>query len=333
MAYDIQTLLNKAIAQPDMFYQNFIANEAVTDYQVVSIDEMPFSSVYSFVFLNSEKGKEFSDIFLRNYSEEIISERNKINGDVSPQELARLTTLCPILNSLLFKDEWNAILNCNSIEDFKQYLSDNFGCCEEFDLYAKYQISQKENSFFEDFNTVLTKYYNSVLFDIKELKRKCDVINGIHVMWNDNISGNQKDAITSILEEFVKKGSDFILNKPITKKQFYVITNNFKLDTLNRICDDLEKPAIVSYYDAERFIESLQRLASIKSFLLSPSMIKSSLPVMSKCKTEFVDLLEWCKSEGGVEYAFAISLDVSRVNKHAEVKISKKAFATFRITI
>lgn len=333
MTYDIRTLLNKAMKQPDMFYQNYIANGAVTNYQMVSIDDMPFCSVYSFVFLNSEKDEAISEIFVRNYSEEIISERDKINDDVSPQDLARLTSLCPKLNGLLFKDEWDAIKKCNSIEDFKNYLSENSGCCEEFDLYAKYQISQKENSFFEEFNTVLTKYYNSILFDIDELKNKCHVINGIHIMWNDKISGDQKDVITSILEEFENVGSDFIINKAITKQQFYVITNNYSLSTLRRICDCLEEPAIVSYYDAEKFVDSLQRLASVKTFLLSPCMIKASLPIMPKSKTEFVDLLEWCKNEGGEEYAFAINLDTSRVNKHAEVRISKKAFATFRITI
>lgn len=333
MAYDIHTLLNKAIKQPDMFYQNFIANEAVTDYQVVPIDEMPFCSVYSFVFLNSDKGTELSDAFLKNYAEDIFSERDKIHDDVPLAEFARLTSLCPKLNRFLFKDEWNVIKKCNSIEDFKRYLSENAGRCEEFDLYAKYQISLIENCFFEDFNTVLTKYNNSILFNIDELKKKCHVVNGINIMWNDIISDEQKDVITSILEDLEIIGSDFVMKKPITKKQFYIITNNYSLNTLNRICDNLEEPATVSYYDSEKFIESLRRLVSITPDILSSAMLRKSLPIKSTSKRDFVDLLEWCKSESREEYASAIIFDSSRGKTPMELRISKNAFAIFRITI
>lgn len=333
MAYDIHTLLNKAIKQPDMFYQNFIANEAVTDYQVVPIDEMPFCSVYSFVFLNSDKGTELSDVFLKNYAEDIFSERDKIHDDLPLAEFARLISLCPILNRFLFKDEWNVIRECNSIEDFKSYLSENAGRCEEFDLYAKYQISQKENTFFEDYNTVLTKYYNSILFDIDALKKKCPVINGIQIMWNDLISDDQKDAITSILEGFEKVGSEFVLNKPITNKQFLIIANNFGLNTINRLYDKLEEPVTVSYYDTAKFIESLQKLASITPYLLSPDIIKKNPLIKPNSKKTFAALLEWCNSEDEEECASAIILDSSRGYNQAEVRISKNAFATFRITI
>lgn len=334
MTSDIHTLLNKAIKQPpDMFYQNFIANGALTDYQVVDIDEMPFCSVYSFVALNSDKGTEFSDFYLRNYADEIISERFKIHHDVSPKEIARLTALCPELNRLLFKDEWNAITDCNSTEDFEKYLSVNAGQCEELDLYARYQISLKENSFFEDFNTVLTKYGNSLLFNIDELKKKCHVINGINIMWNDVISDEQKDVITSILERLKIAGSNFVLNKPITNKQFHIIVNNYSLNMLNRLCDDLDEPATVSYYDAEKFVKTLQRLTSITPYLLSPDIIIKSPFLKPNSKKQFEDLLEWCNGEDVEDCTSAIIHDSSRGYKQGEVRISKNAFATFRITI
>ncbi|MBO5629666.1 MAG: hypothetical protein J5965_11405 [Aeriscardovia sp.] len=333
MAYDIHTLLKKAIKQPDMFFQNFIANEAVTEYQVVSIDEMPFCSVYSFVCLNSEKGTDLSDNYLKDYEEDIISERDKIIEDVSPKELTRLTSLCPELNRLLFKDEWDAITNSHDIEDYKRYLSVYAGRCDEFDLYAKYQISLIENCFFEDFNTVLTKYNNSILFNIDELKKKCHVVNGINIMWNDIISDEQKDVITSILEDLEIIGSDFVMKKPITKKQFYIITNNYSLHTLNRICDNLEEPVTVSYYDTEKFVESLQRLASITPYLLSSAMIRKSPPIKSTSKRNFVDLLEWCKSESRGKNASAIIFDSSRGKMPMELRVSKNAFALFRISI
>lgn len=333
MAYDIRNLLNKAIKQPDMFYQNYIASGALADYQIVSVDEMPFCCVYSFVFLNSDKGTEFSDLFLKNYAEDILSERDKIHDDVPLAEFAKLTSLCPKLNKFLFRDEWNVIKKCNSIEDFKSYLSENAGRCEEFDLYAKYQISQKENSFFEDYNTVLKKYYNSVLFDISALKKKCYVINGIPIMWNDMISDEQKDAITSILEGFEKVGSEFALSKPITNKQFHIIANNYGLNMLNRLHDDLGEPAIVSYYDTEKFVNSLKRLASITSYLLSPDIIIKSQLEKPDVRNLFVDLLEWRNSEDIVECAYAIFLDSSRGYKQSKVMIPKNSYATFRITI
>lgn len=324
--------LDMALNNPDMFYHNFIANEAVTDYQIVSIDKMPFCSVYSFVCLNSDRGTEYANNFLKLYAENIVSERKNIDGDMFSKEFAKLTTLCPELNRLFFKEEWNAIKECNSIDDFKNYLRDNSGCCEEFDLYAKYQISQKENSFFEDYNTILTKYYKSVLFDIDELKKKCHVINGIQIMWNDMISDDQKVAIASILDGIENVGNDFVLYKPITKKHFHIITNNYSLNTLNRICDNLEEPAIVSYYDTEKFMESLHRLASIKPSLLSPGIIKLSLPIMSNSKMEQMDLLEWCKGDNGEEYASAIIYGSPGRNMQTEVRISKNAFGIFRIT-
>lgn len=317
----IQTALDK----PELFYHNILANFDSND-NLLLIDMIPYTSVY--FFLNEQEiDTVYLDEFIRRYTLELENECSNVSKDIL--EIKEMAKKNHFIRNLLYRKEFDILQGCDNCTKFENYLSKYGGLCEEFDLYANYKIACEKRMPFSYFNKIIVSYPNSDLFDIHDLKQKCNNINGFHILWSDNANEHQKAIVVEILNGMIptSNGKYHYKKTPITKKQWCTICNVLNPNNFEALFSQDDTPMICNCGDCLQFIKSFQYITSIGVRLLNYEEIQKIQDNEVTNNEQIV--YEWCR-EGKTDSPNVVIYNQSP----SKVKLlDYLSFATFRLTI
>ena len=315
-----------ALNNPELFYHNILVNVDSNDSLLLN-DSIPYTSVY--LFLNDqETGKSSLEVYIQRYTMELQEECSKVSKD--NVEIKKMANKSHFVRNLIYKKELEILLSCDNCSKYENYISDYGGVCEEFDLYAKYKIACQKRKPFPYYNQVIISYPNSDLFDINDLKQKCHIINGIHVLWSDNANEHQKAIITQIINGLVPSlnGGGYFMKEPVTKKQWCIVCGVLSKNNVDTLFPNVDTSIICTYADCLQFINAFQNITSVAVRLTNLDVIKQS--INNKIFIEKQISYEWFLEDETSSYNVA-------VYKHSPFRIEKTvdylSYATFRLTI
>lgn len=323
-----------AIENPVMFYYNILENidcetaeHNERDAEIILLDGCPFISVYYFLS-NIDIAPNYINDFKEFYSDNLKSECANISREDS--EIQQIVKSNVYLRNLIFKKEYEYLLQCDNCSSFENYLNAYGGICEEFDLYAKYKIAIEKRIDFPYFQKIISSYCKSDLFDIDALKQRCQDIYGFHVFWSDNVLPSQKEVITQLLKDmkYLSGNNLYILKTPISKKQWSIVTNSLSSDILKIVMHNIDSPMICTKEECIHFLNSFQSLTGISARLLN-------LQEIQHCFTKENDpnsccMFEWYAEEDTNSPQITIH---SQSSFGINSVVNNLVYATFRVII
>lgn len=181
-----------------------------------------------------------------------------------------LFTVCyhwPEIRDLIYSTDRDALNECETADDYNNFIERHPNTYKEFLLAAKYKYSKLAKSVFSDVAEVLRLFPNSELIGVEEIKRRCNEINGLQVMYNDEVLQDDflKDFLNSFIKSLAKVGDvgkescRYILNRYITKEDYMRIMYSKEYLTVNSIVGNKSESQIGTFEEfthlANRFIQ------------------------------------------------------------------------------
>ncbi len=270
---DMKNKIDIALDDPQRYFKNFLMHRDENNPTNVPIlEEYLYCCVWAFVFTCVDGQKELSVEYYELYQEEIDDEIRKLKAikDSNNKTLKSLTKY-PIIRDLVYSKEKEILLEqCNSVEDFEEYIQNYGESCREFFLYAKYRktlLNADKNNNFVEFAEVIHSFPYSDLFDIELLKGQCIQINGLIVYFPSNISTAKREVITSLIKRLRKvtllDGTlIYIADCPLNKYEI-VILRNYDYSIIRDILSEPKLPQLLAASDVNNISMNLSSLSGL----------------------------------------------------------------------
>lgn len=219
------------------------------------------------------EGFQFNAEYLwknENHKNAVISKiRESLEEGLDDYLNSILFTICyhwPEIRNLIYSDDKEALNECETADDYNNFIERHPNTYKEFLLAAKYQYSILAKSVFSDVAEVLKLFPNSELIGVEDIKRRCVEINGLQVMYNDEVLQDNflKDFLNSFIkslakvEDAGKESCRYILDRYITKEDYMRIMYPKEYRTVNSIVDKKSESQIGTFEEftniANRFV-------------------------------------------------------------------------------
>lgn len=181
-----------------------------------------------------------------------------------------LFTVCyhwPEIRDLIYSADREALYECETANDYNNFIESHPNTYKEFLLAAKYKYSILEKSVFSDVAEVLKLFPNSEIIGVEDIKRRCVEVNGLQVMYNDEVLQDNflKDYLNSFIKSLSKvqyagkESCRYILDRYITKEDYMRIMYSKEYLTINSVVDNKSEAQISTFEEfshlANRFIQ------------------------------------------------------------------------------
>lgn len=317
-----QREISDAIEYPVYFYSNFLLNQSSSnDIEVVCIDSIKYTCVFFWLYQVSISNNQSLIEYKKRYKKEICKECSFIyNEDVT--EYSSLIKKCSDIRDYIYKSEKEYLDSCKSIDEYMSFLQSN-PRCREFELYAKYKISEIKGSRYSEYQETLRDFSNSNIFGldtINNIKSNCEYVNKLPIMWIDSISEEQKNILKSILSSMLIDNDIHISKNYLRKVEYITLLYGTKADVINNIIEDNNAFVDLSFSEIELLSNQIERFIGYKLSLPNIDLLdKYSL-------RETKSPLEWCSEDGHKVNIITVdkiySLNKLRGNIYAKLRIT-----------
>lgn len=267
---DMDRLIQIAMDDPVRYFKNFLKeNEKYNPAKVPILDEFIYCCIWAFLFTSPTGKIKHSDYYIL-YNEYIDEEIDSLCFPENIEEKKSLERY-PMIRKLLYKNEESIITNqCHTVNDYIEFLQKYGDVCRELTLYAKYRISNIDDTKtigLNDLLEIINNYHYSDLFDIDRLKSRCQTINGIIVCFSNSMSHNIREIITQIIENsrqvnIEDDGGVYYIAEPI-KKRDKIVLQGYDCQLLQGIIADFDEPALFRISEVTELLKLLQRVTGI----------------------------------------------------------------------
>ena len=288
------TEISDAIKDPLYYYSNFLLNKSSSsDIEVICIDSIKFTCVYYWLYQVSIGDNQSLIEYKKRYDPELIKECSFINNE-DGVEYSCLIKKCPDIRDYIYKSEREYLDSCKSIDEYMSFLKSN-PRCREFELFAKYKISEIKGSRYLEYQETLRDYFNSDIFgidNINNINNNCEYINKLPIMWIDSISEEQKNILKSILSSMLIDNDIYTSKNYIRKAEYITLLYGTKANVINKIIEDSNVFVDLSFLEIELLSNQIERFIGYKLSLPKIELLDK----YSLRDTE--SPLEWCSEDG-----------------------------------
>lgn len=234
-----------------------------------------------------------------NHKNSLISKiRESIEEGLDDYLYSILFTICyhwPEIRDLIFSDDRNALNECKTADDYNNFIEKHPNTYKEFLLAAKYKHSILARSVFSDVAEVLKLFPNSELIGVEDIKRRCVEINGLQVMFSDEVL--QDKFLNEFLYSFIMslnklKNSGggsyiYILDRYITKEDYMRIMYLKEYQTVNSIVGNKSESKIGTFEEFTQLATRIVQLTGLK-------VVIPDIGTLSICPKQSVILRKEC---------------------------------------
>jgi len=259
--------MKRTLDNPEKFYWNVLSEE--DDDTIPLSNTCIYLCVLLYLVVNLDENSLIIDKYINKYKYQLEKEifTNKKSISDPEKNIFRQCEKFPIIRNLIYKEEREILLLCNSEEDYKNYLNTYGNLCREFTLFAKFRIAQisklKENRF-KEISEVINSFPNSDLFDIEYLKSLCVNINGISIYFTNDAAEMQKEAIIEILRDSIcnYESKTYITSAPFSKLQIIKLLG-FNVDILCHVINNVDGVCLLNIKDTMLLLSNLGGLTGL----------------------------------------------------------------------
>ena len=243
------------------------------------------------------------------------------------------------IRDLIYSDDRDVLNECETADDYNNFIERHPNTYKEFLLAAKYKYSILAKSVFSDVAEVLKLFPNSELIEVEDIKRRCVEINGLQVMYNDEVLQDNflKDFLNSFIKSLVKvedAGKEtcrYILDRYITKEDYMRIMYS-KEYWIVRLIEDGE---------SESQIGTLKEFTRLVNRLIQMTGLKFAIPdieTLSTSPNNLVFLGKECTSIFNVndigEWVFDKTCSkLQRVSNNDYIPVTDQTFGVCRLVV
>jgi hypothetical protein len=159
----------------------------------------------------------------------------------------------PQIRDFIFRPQKNKLDKCNSSDDFLSFADSSPYL--EYALYAKYRISQLNNTPFIEAKIAIENFPQSDLLPINQLKSLFQEVNGIHFMWKGIASESDNNiGIKEVIMDIISN------SKPSNTNDEYFL-HNLPIDyyLLRRILSSLTEASNEKSLNYELYLHDCQK--------------------------------------------------------------------------
>ncbi|MBQ0141999.1 MAG: hypothetical protein KBT06_04245 [Prevotellaceae bacterium] len=252
-----------------------------------------------------------------NHKKALISKiRESIEEGLDDYLYSILFTICyhwPEIRDLIYSDDKYALNECETAGDYKNFIDKHPNTYKEFLLAAKYKYSILTKSVFSDVAEVLKLFPNSELIGVEDIKRRCVEINGLQVMYDDEVLQDKflKEFLNSFIKSLAKvedagKGScRYILDRYITKEDYMRIMYSKEYLNVSAVVGNKSESQISTFGEFTQLANRLMQLTGLKfaiptieSLSISPKQPAILRKEYTENKKTFIfnvnEIGEWC---------------------------------------
>lgn len=243
------------------------------------------------------------------------------------------------IRDLLFSDDRDALIECATADDYNNFIEKHPNTYKEFLLAAKYKYSVLTKSVFPDVSEVLKLFPNSELIGVEDIKQRCAEINGLHVMFSDEVlkDKSQKDFLNTFIKSLNKfedtgeQSCRYILDRYLTKEDYMRIMYP-KEYWIVRLIEDGE---------SESQIGTLKEFTRLVNRLIQMTGLKFAIPdieTLSTSPNKLVFLGKECTSIFNVndigEWVFDKTCSkLQRVSNNDYIPVTDQTFGVCRLVV
>lgn len=227
-----------------------------------------------------------------------------------------LFTVChhwPEIRELIFSDDRDALNECETANDYNNFIEKHPNTYKEFLLAAKYKHSILTKSVFSDVAEVLKLFPNSELIRVEDIKRRCVEINGLQVMYDDEVLQDKflKDFLNSFIKSLIKfenagiESCRYILDRYITKEDYMRIMYSKEFRTVNSVASNKSESQIGTFEEFTHLANRFIQLTGLKFAIPDIGMLsispKQSVILRKECTDIFDanEIGEWVRDVTG----------------------------------
>lgn len=289
-----QTEISDAIKDPLYYYSNFLLNKSsCSDIEVVCIDNIKFTCVYYWLYQVSIDDNQSLIEYKKRHEPELIKECSFIYNE-DGVEYSCFIKKCPDIRDYIYKSEREHLDSCKSIDEYMSFLQSN-PRCREFELFAKYKISEIKGTRYLEYQETLRDFFNSNIFgidSINSIKSNCEYINKLPIMWIDSISEEQKNILKNILNSMLTDNNTYTSKNYIRKAEYITLLYGTKANVINKIIGDSNVFVDLSFSEIELLSNQIERFIGYELSLPKIELLDK----YSLRDTE--SPLEWCSEDG-----------------------------------
>lgn len=318
-----QREITDAIKDPEYFYCNFLLNESSNNnIEIICIDDAKYICVYFWLYQVVKDNDQALTLYRTNHNRPLSIEYPLFHGN-SDANYISIIKKCPDIRDSVYDDEYDILLSCKNISDYLSFLNSK-PLCREFELFAKFRLSELNDSRFIEYQEVIRDYSHSNIFrecHIDKITAHCEFINEIAIMWNASTNEAQKEVLRGILTSMSHKNDIYISHNYLKKTDYLKIIYDNKSHYMEHIINRSNEYAVLSLADIELLSFKIEEITGYK--LALPTL--ESINELGLRNSE--SPIEWCSDNDN-----NIML-IKNDTIYSIEKMKNKVYANIRLTI